>query len=393
MNFLQIIQLILLFLMSLNFQNLYFYIIVFAFAVCTFAHIRHFRVDIIAVLLAVISLCYILFYPPTRDSYTTILKQFAYPMCYLIGLNLFNVKNTESGINDNPDKQIRLSVLVVAFGTFGHYLLNASINISSLLRNTEDYWTGDVVSATEQALLAVMMLAVFSVWLVGDYPVWRKVVSVLGLVTIFAYNFVLAGRTIIVLAVICLCVAFVFTQKYLNSGGRIRSYLFLSVILIALLVMFLNNVWGMREWVLDSNLSNRFDTQEAVMDIRFQRKIIYIKNMFGFPLGGGDLREAIGGYAHELYLDAYSDVGILGYGLIVAFVIVGLVNVIKIIISERFALETRCLSLCVFLLINIVFFLEPILQGMPWLFCIYSFLVGVIRANTLQANKGNINGV
>lgn len=386
----QVIQLVLLFLMSLNFANLYFYVIFLAFFVCLVSNVRCFRVDIMSILLALISMCYILFYPPTRDTYTTMFKQFAYPMCYLIGLNMFSSHYNEKYINHCPNERIKLSILVVAMGTFLHYILNASINFNSLLRNTVDFWTGEIVSATEQALLASMSLSIFSVWLVGNYPVWRKLLSLFGLIVVFAYNFVLAGRTILLLEAITLCVAFFFMKKHMKANGRIKSYLFLSIILVCLLILFLNNAWGIRDWILDSNLSSRFDTQDALSDIRLERKIIYITRILEFPFGGGLLRASVGGYAHELYLDAFSDVGLLGYVLTISVVMASMIHVIKLFKSRALSIETRGLLLCVFLGINIVFFLEPILQGSPWYFCIFCFLSGIMRSECflLKNNDG-----
>ncbi len=384
-NVSQVVQLVLLFLVNLNFANLYFYIIFLAFFVCVLTNIRSLKVDIISILLALISICYILFYPPTRDSYTTILKQFAYPMCYLIGLNLFD-NNLTNQTNHDADKQIKLSILVASMGAFLHYLLNAFINIDSLLRNTEDFWTGEVVSATGQALLAIMGLGVFSVWLVGNYPMWKKVLSLFGLIVIFAYNFVLAGRAILIIGIITVFIAFVNAQRYAHANGRIRNYLFLAVIFTGAIILFLNNAWGIRDWALNSNLGIRFERQEALEDIRFQRKMLYIANMLDYPFGGGLLREEIGGYAHELYLDAFSDVGILGYGLIIASVILCMVNVIKLIRSKILSVESKNLLICVFLGINIVVFLEPIIQCAPWLFCAFCFLSGVSRCTVLLLN-------
>ncbi len=388
-NIPQILQFVLLFLVSLNFANLYFYFIFLAFFICVIANPRRLKADNISILLALISICYILFYPPTRDSYTTILKQFSYSMCYIIGLNLFNEREMDKN-NHSADKHIKTSILVVASGTFLHYLLNASINIGSLLRNTEDFWTGEVVSATEQALLPVIALGVFSLWLIGDYPIWSKAFPLLGLIMVFAYNFVLAGRTILVLEAIIICVAYFFTNKYMQTKGKIKNHLFIAAILIAGLILFLNNAWGVRDWVINSNLSSRFDTQEALTDIRFTRKITYLSRMLEFPFGGGSLRASIGGHAHELYLDALSDVGIFGYGFIVASVIACMVNVIKLFRSKSLSVETRGLLLCVFLGINVVFFLEPILQGAPWLFCIFCFLCGVMRSERLSLKNSKL---
>lgn len=392
-GFLQIIQICLLFLVSLNYENLYFYLIFLTFFVCIIAKFKRFRVDSIAIGLALLSICYILFYSPTRDSLTTIIKQFAYPMCYLIGLNLYDAHGDTNNEENYPDNQIKLSIIVVAFGTLLHYLLNASINITSLLRNTVDYWTGEVVSATDQALLPVMAISIFCIWLFGDHKLWKKLFAVIGLLLILAYNFILAGRTIVLLTVLTMCVAFLFIQKYMRSNARMKNYLIVCIIIICVILLFLNNAWGIRDWIIGSNLSQRFESQKFVEDIRFERKIEYISRMLEFPFGGGHLKAVVGGYAHELYLDVLSDVGIIGYLLVTAVVIASLVNAIKTIRTEGFSAETKCMILCVFMGILVVFFIEPILQGEPWFFCIFCFLSGGLKYNLLLKKQMKIGGV
>lgn len=379
-NLLQIIQICLFFLVSLNFANLYFYLIFLTFFICALARIKNFRADNIALCLVLFSICYILFYSPTRDSVTTLIKQFAYPMCYLVGLNLFDTGN-ESGGDFCADRHTKLSIYIVAFGSLLHYLLNASLNIDSLMRNTVDYWTGEVVAATDQALLPIMAISVFSVWLFGEHPIWKKICALFGLFLVFAYNFVLAGRTIVVLTVVTMCIAFLFFQKHLRSNASMKNYLIICIVIVVGLILFLNNLWGIRDWIIGSNLSQRFDSQEVVEDIRWERKIDYMRNIISFPIGGGHLRETVGGYAHELYLDVLSDVGIIGYILVITIVFSSLLNVIKNIKRDVLSIDTKCLVLCVFIAIAVAFLVEPIIQSEPWFFCSFCFLSGVLKYN------------
>jgi len=378
-NIWQLFQLVLLFLMSLNFKNLYFYFIFASFFVCMAANFRSLRADLASFFLLVLSVSYVIFDSSARNAITTLLKQFAYPMCYLTGLNLYNGDEQKTLSESDLNRRIKVSILIVAMGTFLHYLLNASINFESLTRNTADYWTGEVVSATGQALLAVLPLGIFSAWLVGEVPTWRKWLSLIGLLVIFAYNFVLAGRTILILEVVIVSVAFIYTQRKTNLLGGIRNQMFLALVFLGVLILFLNNAFGVQEWVLDSNLIARFDTESALQDIRLNRKLIYMSRMLDFPFGGGALMASVGGHAHELYLDIYSDVGILGYAAVIAAVLTCTINVIRSTRIRPLSVETKSLLLCVFLGVNVVFFLEPILQGSPWLFCIFCYLSGVLH--------------
>ena len=375
---LQTAQLVLLFLVGLNILNKIFYVMFFAFFLCLIANYKHLKIDAMVVVLFLFSICYIVFFSPTRTSMTTILKQFSYPMCYMIGINLFGENDLGDGEENGVDDCLKISILVVALGSLSHYVLNALTNFNSGVRNTIDFWTGSTISATGQALLAVIAVGVFCTWILVEGQMWKKCLAVLGLIAVFAYNLILAGRTLIILSVIVLAVALVYTSMRTDTFGRIKKYLFLIGIALVVLFLFRYNAFGIRDLIMKSNFMKRFGGADAIEDSRFALKLQYIKNMARYPLGGDRLRMMIRGYAHELYLDAYNDVGVFGYILLIVFSIRSAMNSIRILRSNRLSVEAGCMLLCVFVAINIVFFLEPIMQGMPWLFCVFCFLSGLL---------------
>lgn len=377
-NFFQTIQTVLLFLISLNYKNASSYLVFLAFFVCMIASAHCIRVDFNFFLLILISLCYLIFYPPATDTYKTALKQFLFPMCYFIGLNLFHESKNGELVKKKYDNQIIIAILIVSIGSFSHFLINAAFNFSSTYRNTVDYWTGSIISATGQALFAILAISVFATWLFSDGKPWKKWISSLGLLAAFVYNFILAGRTIFILTAIIIVVSFVYTKRFLYLSKHISGFLILTLVCIAVAVAYINNIFGLRDWILNSNFIKRFATMNVMEDSRFALKRVFFSKMFDYPFGGGSLRESANGYAHELFLDAYSDVGIAGYILLVLFVLASGINTIKIAKSKQLLLETRCMVICTFLAINIAFFVEPILQGASWLFYTYCFLSGVV---------------
>ena len=193
-----------------------------------------------------------------------------------------------------------------------------------------------------------------------------------------------------ILGLIIIAVTFLYTRKYTNTIGNIKRYIFLLIIAIALLVIFFNNIFGIRDWILDSNLANRFNAQNALEDVRLERKLLYFSHMFDFLIGGGHLKEKVGGFAHELFLDVYSDIGMIGYILVISIVVLCTINVVKLIKNKSVSLETRCLVLCVFMGILVVFFIEPIMQAAPWLFCVFCFLSGIVKNSNLIIVNENI---
>lgn len=378
-SFSQILILTLLLLASMNVLNLYFYFLFAAFLVSVVANFRSFIVDKLFFVLLIFSLSYLIFYPESLSSVTLIIKRFIFPMCYLMGLNFLNQGKTDCEDKDNREHILKTAFSIPAIGAFIHYLLNMAVNISSLSRNTTDIWTGEVMLATGQACLAILAIGAFSATLFSEGLPRDKIISAVGLIGVFVYNLVLAGRTLIVLSAVILCVAFVYSV--INSDLKRKIY----VIVVTLLIIFLfviaytQDLFGLREWVLGSNLSARFDIMQVNEDSRLSNKILYLSNMLDYPLGGGALRNYVGEYAHELYLDVYSDAGIFGYVSIILFVAFSSFNALRVIKNGNVSKNFKLLLICIFVSILIEFFLEPIIQGVPWMLCSFCFYSGLLK--------------
>ena len=378
-SFSQILILTLLLLASMNVLNLYFYFLFAAFLVSVVANFRSFIVDKLFFVLLIFSLSYLIFYPESLSSVTLIIKRFIFPMCYLMGLNFLNQGKTDCEDKDNREHILKTAFSILAIGAFIHYLLNMAVNISSLSRNTTDIWTGEVMLATGQACLAILAIGAFSATLFSEGLPRDKIISAVGLIGVFVYNLVLAGRTLIVLSAVILCVAFVYSV--INSDLKRKIY----VIVVTLLIIFLfviaytQDLFGLREWVLGSNLSARFDIMQVNEDSRLSNKILYLSNMLDYPLGGGALRNYVGEYAHELYLDVYSDAGIFGYVSIILFVAFSSFNALRVIKNGNVSKNFKLLLICIFVSILIEFFLEPIIQGVPWMLCSFCFYSGLLK--------------
>ncbi len=372
----QIVILLLLFLGTINVGNLYFYFIFAAASITILLNARSIRIDRIFVVLLLFALCYIIFYPSATNSFKTILKYALYPMCYLLGLN-FLAKERETGADDRTERQIATAITICAMGMFVHYLLNMSVNFDRLVRNSIDFWTGELMAATGQAGLAILALGVFVAWLFDDGK--KKLYATVGLFLILLYNMVLAGRTLILLAVLLVGVAFFYNIKNIRAkeNGKVLCTVF--VVSAVLLIGYAGNWFGVREFILGSNLSERFDSMDMGFDIRLARRIEYLARFFDYPFGGGTLRDAIGGYAHELYLDTYSDAGIFAYILVIVFAVDSFYTAFKIIRNGEVGENLKLLILCVYMAAFLEFLIEPIIQGMPWMFCTFCFLSGLLK--------------
>ncbi len=375
----QILILTLLLLASMNVLNLYFYFLFAAFLVSVIANFRHFIVDKLFFVLLAFSLSYLIFYPESLSSVTLIIKRFIFPMCYLMGINFLNYEKNDSMDTKKRESILKAAFLIPAIGAFLHYLLNMAVNIGSLSRNTTDIWTGEVMLATGQACLAIMAIGAFSATLFSEISTKSKIISAVGLLGVFAYNLVLAGRTLIVLSAMILCVALAYSVINSNLKRKVNIIATTLIMLTLFIIAYTQNLFGLREWVLGSNLSARFDLMQVSEDSRLTNKWLYISNMLDYPLGGGNLRNYLGEYAHELYLDVYSDAGIFGYVSIILFVAISALNALRVIKNGNVSKNFKLLLICIFISILAEFFLEPIMQGVPWMLCSFCFYSGLLK--------------
>lgn len=361
---------------TINVGNLYFYFLFGASLLALLVNFRSLKVDWMVPILVLLSFLYIVFDPYAQAGMTAILKQFLFPMCYVLGLNFIHKENN-FGEHEKTERQIKVAIIVCAFGAFVHYLLNMSINFSSLSRNNVDYWTGNVLTATGQACLAILALGVLVAWLFDGGK--KKVYAIVGLCLILAYNMVLAGRTLILIAALVIGAAFWYSFQTIRSKKRGKLLLCVCTAVLVLLVAYAENWGGIRDFVLGSNFSARFETMDISKDTRLANKMTYVKHLLAYPLGGGQLRNVTGVYAHELYLDAYNDAGILAYLVVILFAGSSFYSAFKAVRRGIVSGDLKLLILCVYLAIFIEFLLEPIMRGMPWLFCVFCFYSGMIK--------------
>ena len=236
------------------------------------------------------------------------------------------------------------------------------------------------MSATGQTALACIPIAVACAWLVSECGKVKKIIAVLSILLILAYNLILGGRTIIVVLIVCLVLSLVhliISGKFINRKKIITIVLLICAI-IALLIIF--NVFGLRDAILNSNLYDRFFgeySQELGDDSRGDRKQIYLTRFFESFWGGTKIRQDVG-YAHDLYLDTFDYAGIFSLIFVILYIISSLFRIIKVLKQKKFSFKFKQLMFCFYLVANIEFFIEPILFGMPWFFAAYCLVDGLV---------------
>ena len=371
--------LFLLFLGAMEFMGKYYYLFCFAFVLFMLFYQR-IRLDGSAVALICLAISTVLF-SRLGFSITLILKPFLYPFSYIVGRSFFKSFHSFQE-RDKRQNQIVMIAAIMSLGALIHYGLNFLIYDGGQ-RNTTDIWTGTMRAATGQTALACLALGVSIAWIMSATKNWQKIVACLSLVLIFAYNLILAGRTLIGMAIIIFCCAYLYLIKGSKDFGRkFRFFITILFLVSVALVLFEANAFNIKSQLINSNLYERFfgdKGMDATEDNRLETKMAYLKNMWRSLWGGNKIRtEIVNNYAHDIYLDTYDQASIFGFMSILFFMWRSLRRLVYLLRNKSLDFKFRQLIFCLYLACNMEFVVEPVLQGMHWLFITYCFIDGLL---------------
>ena len=165
------------------------------------------------------------------------------------------------------------------------------------------------------------------------------------------------------------------------AKGWLRWSIFVFLAVLALIVIaFRYNLLGIRSAFENSAFYERFYGEESINlgeDSRLDKKLYYLSHLLEFPFGGLHLRSEVS-FAHDLYLDTYDEASIFAFVAVVAYMVSSLVRMFKCLSRKYLPFEFRQLVFCTYLVLHIEFWIEPILQGMPWLFASFCLIDGAV---------------
>lgn len=299
----------------------------------------------------------------------SMLRFFAPCACYLIGLN---------GVDaDDPRKRAHALIGTVAAGAFTHFLLNFLYAWGrDLGRNTNDIWTGAPMAATVQAALALPMLALAAAALVAPTRRWHRVAAVAVMVLSLCYDLKLAVRAMPILLLIVLAASVCYNAVCAGRVRLRRGYLALALLPLSAAGAYVSDVGGVRTRFAASEMAARLGSFWD-NSLRARAKWNYLKNLPASLFGGEHLRRRFG-YAHDLLLDGYDAYGLMGAALLFGTLIDGAVRLYRLLRRTDADRFFKTATLALYLAIWAEFTLEPILEGMSWLFCTYCLLNGLL---------------
>ena len=199
----------------------------------------------------------------------------------------------------------------------------------------------------------------------------------------------LAGRTSFALLIILL-VAALLHYLIVQKKARIKTILIVLLVLALIFVIYSANLFNVKKMIETSNFYDRFVTSDTAQEIdedsRMENKLAYLERMPNHLWGGGHIRADFGHSAHDLYLDTYDESGILAFIAILAYIFASLIRMLRCLTNKTIPFELRQLIGCVYLVVNIQFWLEPIIRGMPWLLAFYCLIDGAVTSLLCSKN-------
>ena len=388
------------FLGAMNFMNRYY---VWFFAAIGMFFVgalgKSIKLNKECILLLIFSACIVAFSPDTFLKYTYLVKPFVYPLCYIFGYNVL-ICFKKAGIKEQ-DKILKGILYLVAAALSCYVLLNTATNFGISGRaELVDFWTKTRSSATTMAAIAVIPLAWAVAILISKSKLTHKLVAAAVFVLSLYFNLLLSGRTLFVMAVLCVAGGFLFImleKKNLISFVKVMAIVLILCLLVVLL--YSNNVFGIRDIIENSPFYDRFfgkNKMEFGEDGRMENKLDHIKNMIYYPFGGDELRESLNWRsAHDLYLDTYSYSSVFSFVALILFMFSSLKKVLFLLKNSKISFVTRQIIFSVYLLMHIEFLMEPILRGIPWFFAVYCLADGVLACvvKSLKSGKNTeLNG-
>lgn len=372
--------LFLLFFAGLNFLNKFFYFVFAAFFICIFLKNTTIKVASNTIWFFFFSISLLVFWTASHGSITALLRCFTYLLCYIIGQNLFS----ENDDLPKTEKKVQKIYILLSFGPLLHMLLNFLTNADKdeYVRNTVDFWTNNETAATGQAALGCMTVAVAIALIFSRFSIKYKIFAFVTLGIVIAYNLVLAGRTLLFMIIITFFVAlFYYLKHFPLMSNFIKICFLIGVTLIVLLLLYGTNAFGIRDSFEASNFYTRFFGEkynDLNMDSRNDFKLQYLKFLFVFPWGGNKIHEAVGTYAHDLYLDTYDEAGVFAFIFVVIIAVGSIMKLFRVLKIKSISFETKQLLLCLYIVMHLEFFIEPILAGVPWFFALFCIVYGTV---------------
>lgn len=294
-------------------------------------------------------------------------------LAYLAGWVIVDARKGEAEIT------IRKVTIAILFGFSIHAFLNYSINIGHQRWELQDFFTRNIRGATGSGCINTLAFSLMAYIVVIEKNKLNKIVGLGCAVVSILYAFLLGTRTQFIILFV---VSFIFLVFYLFEKYGLKSAVILAAIVLTLIgvvfYLYTNNIFGIKVYVDASNLMARYQVGSGLQIADSYRVLSVLRgldNLLNYPLGGLKATS----YYHNLWLDVSRVAGILPFMFMVAYTVIINNHAIQIIKSKKIDEWLRYLIMCVYLGIQINFFVEPVLEGLLDFFLIFILFNGMVE--------------
>jgi hypothetical protein len=287
------------------------------------------------------------------------------------------------------DKEIvTKTILAVATGMFFHGFLNMilyfkAFGTSSSIRSVPDVWTGVQMAATLQGTYFTLVVSL----LFFSYIQWEEknkvfaIFLIMGAVFSISSSLILGNRTLI-LIMILVFVLNLLLYTFILKTSQIKVFKMWLLIGVSLLVLggaYSMDLLGIKDFVLGSNFYSRVGTSGIGEDPRFVVQSSVISQMFDYPFGGYNINLGLNSYAHNLWLDVLVATGLIPFLLLIVYTLKVIMNLFMVIKNRHVDRQCKFMMFSITFGFLINFMVEPILDGIPYMFMLFCLLNGMIK--------------
>jgi len=340
------------------------------------------------VFLSLFAISYALFYALDRSSGVQLIFIYAFfpGFFYLFGKYLA-VPNLST------------SKLVLLFFGIG-FVFSFSALISVLLdlrtggfvqlsREIPMVWNGEPKKATLMSAYLTFNMCLPIIYLIKQ----RKIPLVLQVLAggVFVASllsvFRLGSRTQLVITVLAIIISFLFVVPRQTIKANTKLFFFMILVVAFVLKFVPLNLDADYFSVLGSRLQESKNTSSA--GGRTELWLQALENLFSHPLGwrGSHVR-----FAHNLWLDVARFAGVIPFFLLLIFTGRSLRNTYKAIRKDPEKLFLNTTMLIFTLAAMLVFFVEPVMEGLFYLFTVYCLYQGIINQYLIQSKSAGATG-
>jgi|TARA_R110000744_G_scaffold103809_2_gene198930 hypothetical protein len=245
------------------------------------------------------------------------------------------------------------------------------------------FWNGKDTKATLMAAYLTFNMCLPIIYLIKKtkIPILLQLTAGIIFITSLLSVFRLGSRTQLFICLLSIVLSLLFVIPKQTIRANTKLFFFLLLISILVLNFVPLNLNADYFSVLGSRLQESGNTSSA--GGRTSLWLQGLENLFIYPLGwqGPNVR-----YAHNLWLDVARYAGLLPFLLLVIFTFRSLRNTYKAVRKAPNELLLNTTLLIFTMASMLIFFVEPIMEGLFFLFTLYCLFQGIINAY-LKSNE------